>query len=1514
MKQLGLFLSCLVLVAGGQLHAKLITVGPSGGYDHTAVTAALAVAANGDTVRVAPGTYSVITGEVFPLVIRNAITLEWATSGVQPWLQGDTNHTVLLVASADVTVRGFRITDGFGSEGIYGMDGGGICIFVDQDASGSVLITDCLIENNSCPYDETYDGCGGGVYCGGTWCTCFEIGITNCVIGGNVIPGNGGGVFCGLLSKVWIEGCTVTNNSAQDRGGGVYVDNYSLAMLKNSRVLQNDSPGDPSRADWGGKGGGAFCHGEAVLTITGCNLVGNSARYYGGGLFTMSPLVEAGTGGECTNGAQRFFTMPVLSNIVSGSLLARNSAGISGGGAYIRDHSFEAFFNTTNYWNDATEDGGGVCVSGTAGGGGQVVFTGRCLIEGNECAGRGGGVFLGTRSQGLFEDTRFLGNSSDRDGGAVFLGNLASASLTNCLVTYNNSARSHGGAFRLLANARAQLEHCTVVGNFAPWGRSGFYLGTNALLTVTNSILWRNAGGSVDTNLGLLQIDFCLDEDGAAPLTGNPGLVGWGANADVFVDAAATGSGSGTAADPYHDLQLALDGFDFRLASGSPCIGAASDGGNLGAATGAGGTAGHVLGVLRLAPGSYDIRGRNFAMLGDANGAEPGTSVIYNSVMGYVENGRLSDFRITGEQLFGGLVIRGNPLLTNCVVYGNHALEQGGGLFLCEQCRIEVDATRFEANSAGASGGGAFLNAGVQATFRQSRFEGNLSAMEGGGLYAAQSITTFTNCSLSGNQADGFGGGFRQAGGSAEMSDCEVVGNSAGDRGGGICSSGTLGLYYCLLAENTVIGKGAQGGGVYLAPDAQGLVHNCFLLWNGAEMAGGAIATYCWTRVYDCWFSENTANEGGAVLMCHADTPDYFERCLFERNRSSWRAGAVQGNAGVVGVFSLCTFDGNQGTDGGAALLFERSQVVFDQSVFTNNLARSWGGAAMLISTRSLFTDCQFDLNYCLHRGGSLSFHGSDTTRVLDCELRESRAADWGGAAMVNDSSTPVFRRSSFQDCRAGANGGAVACSHSTAAAFTEVQLSTCAAKLGGGFYADGGNHGLERCRFFDNAAYSATESADGGGAHFTVNATGRLLGCDFRGNSASDDGGAMSIQSLARVFVTNCLFHANEATNTGGALHFTHQSRGTLRNSTIATNIAKVSNGGGIYLESQCTLSLESVVLAGNLPDGISPGGIVTADYSSLQEAASGKGNLLANPLLAPVTLWLQPGSPCIDTGNPEPFWNDAERPPALGSVTNDMGAFGGPLNGSLSPQPAGTPIPAGSAWHFYSSETPLTGMWTDPAFDDSAWPIGVARLGFGNDGEATQVAFGPDSLNKPITYWFRRTFVLADPGTVLKLNAAVTFDDGLCVYLNGTEILRRYLPAGPLSPATRATANLQGTAETAWTSFPIAPGMLRPGTNVIAVEVHLCASADEDFGFDFELEAGFSARPLTSRPVLRFSDQTGLGFSSVSGQSYTLLASTNLADWVVVTNCVGTGAFMQLRDPTTPLPALRFYKLRLP
>ena len=81
---------------------------------------------------------------------------------------------------------------------------------------------------------------------------------------------------------------------------------------------------------------------------------------------------------------------------------------------------------------------------------------------------------------------------------------------------------------------------------------------------------------------------------------------------------------------------------------------------------------------------------------------------------------------------------------------------------------------------------------------------------------------------------------------------------------------------------------------------------------------------------------------------------------------------------------------------------------------------------------------------------------------------------------------------------------------------------------------------------------------------------------------------------------------------------------------------------------------------------------------------------------------------------------------------------------------------------------------------------------------------------------------------------------------------------------------------------------------------------------GFDFELTAALGTNP----PALLCQTDGGpdVSFASRFGQSYTLLASTNLLDWVPFTNVIGNGAMLHFEDPTSPPLPQRFYRLRLP
>ncbi|NOX37859.1 MAG: T9SS type A sorting domain-containing protein [Calditrichaeota bacterium] len=80
---------------------------------------------------------------------------------------------------------------------------------------------------------------------------------------------------------------------------------------------------------------------------------------------------------------------------------------------------------------------------------------------------------------------------------------------------------------------------------------------------------------------------------------------------------------------------------------------------------------------------------------------------------------------------------------------------------------------------------------------------------------------------------------------------------------------------------------------------------------------------------------------------------------------------------------------------------------------------------------------------------------------------------------------------------------------------------------------------------------------------------------------------------------------------------------------------------------------------------------GTPTVQYTNIQGGWSGTGNINLDPIFADtVHFYLDPSSPCIDAGNPDASYNDLEDPdrpgfarfPAMGTLRNDMGAYGGP------------------------------------------------------------------------------------------------------------------------------------------------------------------------------------------------------------------------------------------------------------
>ncbi len=108
------------------------------------------------------------------------------------------------------------------------------------------------------------------------------------------------------------------------------------------------------------------------------------------------------------------------------------------------------------------------------------------------------------------------------------------------------------------------------------------------------------------------------------------------------------------------------------------------------------------------------------------------------------------------------------------------------------------------------------------------------------------------------------------------------------------------------------------------------------------------------------------------------------------------------------------------------------------------------------------------------------------------------------------------------------------------------------------------------------------------------------------------------------------------------------------------------------------------------------------------------------------------------------------------------------------------------GGAWKYLANGTDQGTAWTAETFNDATWASGNAVLGYGNGDEATTIGFGPDASNKHMTTYFRKTFTVADTVAFKALELSLIRDDAAIVYLNGTEVLRSNLLAGPVNYLT--------------------------------------------------------------------------------------------------------------------------------
>lgn len=215
---------------------------------------------------------------------------------------------------------------------------------------------------------------------------------------------------------------------------------------------------------------------------------------------------------------------------------------------------------------------------------------------------------------------------------------------------------------------------------------------------------------------------------------------------------------------------------------------------------------------------------------------------------------------------------------------------------------------------------------------------------------------------------------------------------------------------------------------------------------------------------------------------------------------------------------------------------------------------------------------------------------------------------------------------------------------------------------------------------------------AEFGGAIYCKSGDPSIKFTTIENNYASEHGGAIRLKQSSPL-IENSLFYQNSA-GTNSAFLSTLNSSPTFVNVTVADNIDGQYLGGFMYLDSANYVTFRNSILwtseKENLEIHMVEENTLEFEYSDIKttylyktwpiigypyqknKIIWGPGDIATDPLFThsdSLKYILKKQSPCIDAGHPGSEYYDPEDParpgfalwPAMGTIRNDMGAYGG-------------------------------------------------------------------------------------------------------------------------------------------------------------------------------------------------------------------------------------------------------------
>jgi hypothetical protein len=264
--------------------------------------------------------------------------------------------------------------------------------------------------------------------------------------------------------------------------------------------------------------------------------------------------------------------------------------------------------------------------------------------------------------------------------------------------------------------------------------------------------------------------------------------------------------------------------------------------------------------------------------------------------------------------------------------------------------------------------------------------------------------------------------------------------------------------------------------------------------------------------------------------------------------------------------------------------------------------------------------------------GGMYNNSGSPT--VTNCTFSEN-LANYGGG-MHNDQSSPKVTNCTFSGNKANNRAGGMDNDKASPTVINCIFIANYGGSGGGGMDNYMGSPTVINCIFRGNSA------SEGGG--MANNSSPTVINCTFTGNSAGLNGGGMA-NFVSSPMVTNCSFNGNSAYYRGGGMLNDYSGSPTLTNCILWGNTAVDGPQIALKRNSSVTISYCDMQSGQTAIDNDGTGSInwgtgnIDAEPNFVRNAYDGGDGWGVGDNDDFGDLHLQPGSPCVDTGN-----NDAD------------------------------------------------------------------------------------------------------------------------------------------------------------------------------------------------------------------------------------------------------------------------------